>query len=475
MKIRKLICMWAVLLASPVWATPPSKVALEGGRIITVSDEDIAEGTVLIENGKITAVGQTVDIPYDAVVIDVSGKVIFPGMINAHASRGMDISNENAPVTPFLNVYDSIDPSQLYFEDALRDGVTSIHVIHGNNTVIGGLSRVVHPIGLTPDEMTQKADAALKISIAPKRGSDRMIQMATLRETFLELADYLDDLAESTYEKSLKDKDEKIDVGPDEARKRGRELVTFSDYDDKHANLVKLTRGKLPAFVYCAMASDVERAITVARDNGYFERMVFVLGTHCYKAIDALVEADRPVIIGPTLIHRERDPLTGELEETFVPKVLADARLTFAILPSPDASMAERYLNYQAARCVRNGVSRKKALKAITQNAARALEMGDRVGSIAAGKQANLVVLSSDPLDFNAWVEQVYINGIKAYDRAEDPRLERLFSSAPEANDPQGAAADTDDNDKGAEVQPPPAPADEVPNDDNQRTEHNGQ
>ncbi len=419
------------IVATPSWAVPPVKLALQGGKIIPVVGKVIDKGTVLIEHGKITAVGADVEIPYDAMVVDVSGKVVMPGMIDAHSQRGMDVSNENAPVTPFLNVYDSIDPSKLYFEDALRDGITSIHITHGHNTVIGGLSRLIHPIGMTPEEMTQAADVALKISVAPKRGSDRMVQFATLRETFLELDDYLEKLAEKKYEESLEEKDEKIDVGPEEAQKRGKELIKFEDYDDKHANLIKLTRGELTTFVYCDRAGDVGRAIALAKKHGFFDRMVFVLGTHCYKAIAELKKAERPVVLGPELVHRERDSLTGKLVETFVPKVFADARLRFSLLPSPNTSLAERYLNYQAARCVRGGVSRSRALKAITLYPAKALGMDKKLGSLEAGKLANIVVLSGDPLDFSTWVEQVYIKGIKAYERSEDVRLKQLFGDDP--------------------------------------------
>lgn len=465
-KISRVVLACTVFATGPLLAGPPAKIALQGGRIIPVVGDEIPKGTVLIENGKITAVGAAVEIPYDAVVVDVSGKVVFPGMVDAHFSRGMDRANENAPVTPFLNVYDSIDPSQRVFEDALRDGMTSIHVIQGNDTVIGGMSRVVHPIGLTPEEMTQVPNLALKISMAPKRGSDRMVQMATLRETFAELDDYLGDLAEKKYEESLKEKDEKIDVGPEEARKRGAKLIKFEDYDDKHANLVRLTRGELPAFVYCEMASDVTRAIAMAKKHGYFDRMVLVLGTHCYKAIDELKAAGRPVVLGPELVYRERDSLTGELHETFVPKVFADARLTFALLPSPDTSLAERYLNYQAARCARNGIARSRALKAITLYPAEALGMGDRIGSIEPGKLANLLVLSGDPLDFTTWVEKSYINGIQAYDRGEDVRLKRLFGEEPSVTKAADDKAQPESAEKKSEAASNTPKSDKPPSDE---------
>lgn len=434
MKVRRtaFICLIIVFgLAWPAAAVPPAKIALQGARIIPVVGDDIAKGTVLIENGKITAIGEKVDIPYDAMVEDVSGKVLFPGMIDAHSPRGLDVPNENLPVTPYLDVYDALDPSRLYFEDALRDGISTIHTIVGHDCVIGGLSRAVRPIGLTPDEMNLHAPVAIKLSVAPKRGWDRMVQMATFRETFLELTDYLDDLAEKKYEESLEKQDKKIDVAPKEATKRGRELIRPEDYDDKHRNLVKLTRGELTAFVYCEAPSDVTRAVKLATDHGFDKRMTLVLGPACYKAIDEIKAARCPVVLDPELLYRERDPITGDIRETFVPDVYANARIKFALLPAASQSLAERYLNYQAARCVRAGIAREKALAAITINAARAMDLDDRIGSLEAGKLGDVVVFSGDPLDFDTWVEQVYINGIKAYDRNEDVRLKQLLGEEP--------------------------------------------
>ena len=426
--IRVLLVVCAAAFASvEAIAAPPTKLALQGGRIIPIVGDEIAKGTILFENGRITAIGTDVDIPYDAMVVDVSGKVVFPGMIDPHSARGLDVANESLPVTPFLDVYDSLDPSRPYFEDALRDGVTGVHVIVANNCVIGSLSRVVHPIGLTPDEMTIEPAVALKLSVAPKRGFDRMMQMATLRETFLELADYLERRAEEKYEESLEKTDKKIDIGPVEAAKRGRPLLRDSDYDDKHLNLVRLNRGDLGAFVYCEKAADVGRAVRIATTNGFIHRTTFVLGSECYKAASELKATGRPVVLAANLWHRERDPISGKLRETFVPSVFAKAGIAFSLQPSPDTSLAERYLNYQAARCVRNGVSRGTALESITIHPARALGLAGRLGSLEVGKTANVVVFSGDPLEFDTWVDLVYINGIRAYDRTTDVRLKRLF------------------------------------------------
>lgn len=408
-------------------APPPSKLALTGARIITVSGDDIAEGTILIENGRIVALGKDIKLPYDATEIDLEGKVVFPGMIDADSWQGLDRPNESLPVTPFVDVYDAVDPSRLYFEECLRNGITSLHVIPGPNLVISGLSRVFMPIGLTPDEMLIRAEVALKLSTTPKGGFDRMLQLETLRGTFAELERYLDRVAERRYAEQRKEDGKIVDVGPAEARKRGRELVRDEDLDDQHRNLVRLKDGRLSAFMVANEAMDVGPALTLANELGLTDKTVLVLGASAVRAVRELAKAKLPVVLSSELVYRDRDEQTGEVTETFVPKVIHDAGLKFALQPATDSSLAERFPTYQAARCIRNGVPRRVALKAITLHPAEMLGLGDQLGSIEVGKIANLVVFSGDPLDFGSWVEHVYVNGIHAYDRARDPRIQDLL------------------------------------------------
>jgi len=419
------------LFSAPLTAMAQPLV-LKNGHIIPVVGDEIRKGSIVIKSGKIVAIGEKVDEPFDAKVIDCSGKVLFPGMIDAHTSGGLDQPNENPAVTPFLNVYDAIDPSQLFFEDSLRDGVLAIHVSQGENTAIGGLSRVVRPIGMTPAEMTIAPDVALKISVSPKAGFDRMMQMATLREAFRKLADEMDQLAEKRYEEKLKEDKKPLDVPPDEARKRGKELVRMEDVAENNRNLLLLTQGKLGAFVYCRNAMDVAPAIKLAKDNGFFDRMVFLLGTECFKAVEEIKKSGRPVVLDAELFHRETDPITGEEKKTFVPSVFDKAGVPYALLRQRGASLGERYLWYQAARCVREGIKREKALESITINAAKSLGLEKRLGSLEKGKDGSVVVLSGDPLDVQTWVEKGFIEGVHVYNRSEDIRLRELLSTPKE-------------------------------------------
>jgi hypothetical protein len=436
-------CPLALWLAGAAWAAPPPEhVALTNARIIPVVGAPLERATLLIERGKIAALGADVEVPYDARVFDLAGKVLFPGMLDIHTARGLDVANEPRPVTPQLDAADALDPSQLFFEECLRLGITGVHVIPANNTVIGGLGRLVRPIGLSLGEMTIAEGGFLKIALTPRSGYDRMFQLATLRETFAELDDYLDKAAEQRYETKQKEDNKPVDVGPAEARKRGRDLLRAEDIDDQHRNLLRLRGGvvrvagengptlykPLGAFLYCGAAMDVRAAVQLARDNGFFDRSVLVLGGECTKAIPELQQAARPVVLPAELTYRETNPLTGEITETFVPKRIFDAELLFALLPGADDSYAERMLTYQAAQCVRHGVPRDAALRAITLNPATMLGVEKRLGSLEVGKDANVVVFSGDPLDFNSFVEQVFIDGIPAYDRAKDVRLQRLLA-----------------------------------------------
>lgn len=439
-------------------------ILLENATVIPVSTKPIKKGGVLIKDGKIVKVAASIEAPFDAQVIDCTGKTIFPGMIDPHTWRGMDVPNESPPVTAFVNVYDAIDPSQLFFEDSLRDGVTSIHIIPGNDCVIGGMSRVVHPIGMTPEQMTTAGQIGLKLCITPKRGYDRMLQMATFRETFAKLDESMKKLAEKRYEEKLRDEGKDLDVPPDEEQKRGRELIRDEDIDEKDRNLLLLTQGKVKAFVYCEKAMDVKPAIALAKSHGFIDQLVLVLGSECYKAIDEIKASKRPVILDAELTHREKDPITGEEKETFVPHVFDKAGVKYALQRQASSSLGDRFLWYQAARTVAEGVSRDDAMNSITLWPAEMLGLGERLGSLEEGKDANLLVLTGDPLDAQTWVEHVYIQGEHVYDRADDIRLKTLFARPAEEKGPstsQNEPADDASAEGKSEAKPEVKPAEE--------------
>ena len=182
-------------LAAPLIAGD-GRLAIRAGKVITRAGETIENGTIVIENGQITAIGAEVEIPWDVEVLDASHLTAFPGFVEAHGNRGMDRANENIDVAPFLDIRDSIDPVNFYFEDSLRWGVTTINVQQGNNCVIGGKGMVVKPFGMTVEEMLVRPASGLKLSASPKSGKSRATQAQALRMTFTKLESYLDGLVQ---------------------------------------------------------------------------------------------------------------------------------------------------------------------------------------------------------------------------------------------------------------------------------------
>jgi imidazolonepropionase-like amidohydrolase len=416
--------------------------AVRGGTVVNPDGSRIENAVVVMQNGKITAVGGAdTPIPADAVVVEAAGKTLFPGMILAHTQIGLDVPNENVPVAPFVNVYDAIEPNSLEFEECQRAGVATIHVIQGNNTVIAGLSRIVKPVGDMVEYMTVRPDYAVKVSITPRSGFNRMTQLATLRAAFADLAQHVSDVAERRYEEEKKKKDEKVLVPPEEASKEGMALVTIDDLDARWRTLWRVSKGEVPLFVHCDRAMDVLHGVEWLKESKLLEKAVFVVGTEAWKVVNELKATGRPVILSGNLVHKEPDPQTGKDRETFVPKVFADAQVPFVLQTVGFGFSPDGQLWYQAARCVREGVPRESALQAITQWAADAIGMGGELGSIAVGKWGNVAILSGDPLVQTTYVEKLLIEGKPVYDRATDRRLKEILTGEqqPVPQPPQSA------------------------------------
>ena len=453
---------------SALEAQSSPKVALTGGKILTISGAPIVDGTILIENGIIQAVGGgDMAIPYDAMEVDCTGMILAPGLVDAHNPAGLDIPNENLSVAPFVDVYDAIDPSRFFFENSLRNGISTVHVMQGNNCVVGGVSRIVHPIGLSPDEMTRMPGIALKMSVTPKGGYDRLRQRAELRGVFSEFDRWHENLAETRYDQEAESRDDLDALPPAEAREKGKSLIREEDLDDRHRHLAYLDGGKLGAWIHCGAATDVAPALAMIADRGWTGRAVLVLSGDAHLAADEIAAAKVPVVLDSDLIHRERDAITGEVEETFIPDVMRRNRIRFALQAGRSSVIPENLLTYQAARLVRNGMSQEQALRTITLGAAEICGVAEQYGSIDQGKVANIVMWTGNPLEMTSWVQKVWIEGILAYDREKDARLQRLFpdmeeeEKTEEASSMEGTTEGASEGKADGESEATESPADE--------------
>lgn len=438
-----------IALGATLSAQTDGKLVIEAGRIITLAGEDIENGVIVIDNGRITAIGPAGEIekPWDAPVIGGPAFTAFPGFIEAHTSSGMDRPNENFEVAPFLDIRDSIDPVSYYFEDCLRWGITTINVQQGAGCVIGARGMVVRPVGMTVEEMMVRPKYGLKISAIPKRGKSRATQMQSLRYAFDDLRHYLEGIVEKERDERGQARREALFQGRDvEGEKNkgrsmggtawkvdGLEIIPRGAIDEKHEPLLDLVEGRYMIFFHCGSPIDVPHAIEIARANGFLERTVLVLDEDCWKAADAIAEAGVPVILDGGLVDQRRDPLTGEERETFVPEVLEEKGITYAI---SSENWNDRSLWYQAALATGLGLSRDKALAAVTRTPAEILGLSDDVGTLEVGKFGNVCLFTGDPLSVTTWVDKVVIEGRPVYDRADDVRNRHLL----EGVTPQGTA-----------------------------------
>jgi imidazolonepropionase-like amidohydrolase len=391
-----MISLWT--LAFAITASPAAQegtVAIKGARVITVSGEEIEAGMVLLRGGRIEAVGKEVEIPWDARVIDGAKKVVMPGLIEAHTFRGTDRPNERMASVPFVSTFDSINPVDPYFEDSLRQGITALFVLPGNDTMIGGQGCVVRPLGVTTESMILTKSAAIKISLKPRPGMSRMAHLAALRKE-------LDEVREMLNEKESKNPDLEI----------------------KREPMARLLRGVTPAFVYCPTASDVHRAIELSET--YKFKMKLVLGRDGWKAADEIAKRKLEVVLSPEVAYWETDEEKHEEVRRSGVAALAKAGVKIA-LQTEAQGFGTNYLWYQAATAVKHGLSRQEAIKAMTLWPAEIIGLGSRMGSIEKGKDGNLVVLTGDPLDAQTWVDLVLIEGKIVYERSKDEKLKRVM------------------------------------------------
>ena len=448
-------------LALTLGATAPQaqddKIVIEAGRIITQSGPDIVDGVIVIEDGRISAIGAAgeVETPWDAPVLGGPDFVAMPGFIEAHTNSGMDRPNENLDVAPFLDVRDSIDPVAYFYEDCLRWGITTVNVQQGNNCVIGARGMVVRPVGMTVEEMMIRPQHGLKMSVSPKGGKSRATQLQVLRRAFSDLKLYLEDVVQQKKDGKDYARREALYQGRelDGEKAKGRamggtgwkveglELVPRGEIDEKQEPLLELIEGRYDAYIYCSSPMDVERALDVARENGFLAKTTLVLHERCWKAADAIAEAGVPVILDGGQVHIERDPFTGEEIETFVPGVLHAKGIRFALSSSNSDTNA---LSFQAALAAGFGLDPKVALDSVTVTPAQILGLGDRVGSLDVGKDGNVVLFSGDPTSITSWVEHVVIEGREVYDRSEDVRNTHLL----DGTRPPGATAPVTDEEE---------------------------
>src|SRR5271165_2296539 len=392
-------------------------VAITGGRIVPINGEPVDDGAVIVEDGKIVAVGSMVSVPEGVPVIDAAGGWILPGFIEAHGHVGVheegegwagsDSNELTEPVTAHVRALDAINPADLGFRDAVSGGVLAVNVIPGSGNPIGGQTAALKCWGRTVDEMLLRAPAGMKSALGenPKRvyaekkqtPSTRLGVAAVIRSALVEASNYL----------------HRIET---EQRKPEADRKPV-DRDLKLEALSLVLRREIPWRQHCHRADDIATAIRLADEFGY--DLVIDHGTEAYLLADVLAARDIPVIIGPLFTSRSKVELRNRSLAN--PGRLAEAGVTIAITTDHPV-VPIHFLAHQAAFAVREGLDASTALEALTINPARIIGCADRIGSLAVGKDADVVIWSGDPLDVMSRAERAYVDGREIYRYDYDQR-----------------------------------------------------
>jgi imidazolonepropionase-like amidohydrolase len=387
-----------------------STVAITGGRVVPVTADPIENGTVLIEDGKITAVGAGLAVPDGAQVIDAAGQWVLPGFIEVHGHVGVheeaqgwagsDTNEMTEPVTAQVRALDAINPADLGFRDAITGGVLAVNVNPGSGNPIGGQTVALRCWGRTVDEMLLREPSGLKSALGenPKRvygeqgkmPSTRLGTAAVIRGAFVSAANYL----------------AKLDA---EAAKPEADRKPV-DRDLKLEALGRVLRREIPWRQHCHRADDIATALRIAEEFGY--NLVIDHGTEAHLVADLLAARNIPVIIGPLFTSRSKVELRNRSLAN--PGRLARAGVTIAITTDHPV-VPIHFLVYQATLAVKEGLDRDTALAALTINPARIAGVDGRLGSIEPGKDADLVLWSGDPLDVFSRAQRALIGGREIY------------------------------------------------------------
>lgn len=395
-------------------------LVIRGGTIIT-PDKVIEEGSVLISEGKIAQVGKDIAVPAGAKVVQAEGKFIIPGMIDAHCHTGVfadgvgweksDGNEMTDPITPHLRAIDAIHPDDMAFKDLREAGVTTINTGPGSANVIGGQTAVIKTWGKTVDEMLVCAPVAMKMALGenPKRvygeqkktPSTRMGNAGVLREWLMKAQDYQQ--KRERYEQQLADYT---------ANKGNGKEPEPPERDLRLQALGQVLKREIPAHVHAHRADDMLTALRIAAEFDF--RVIFIHATEGYKVAGILAEEGIPCVVGPILFSRTKYELRGMNPKN--PAILSEAGVKVAI--QTDQMSAVKYILFDAALAVREGMDEQEAIKAITIYPAEILGIANRVGSLEEGKDADIVIMSGPPLDVkDSRVERVFIAGRQVYNR----------------------------------------------------------
>ena len=403
-------------LTTSAQSEPSAVYAITHAKIFTLSGSPIENGTLVIRDGKIGAVGANVEVPAGATAIDGKGLQVYPGLFDSITQMGLsEISAVNATVdssetgtyNPDVVAATAVSPSSEHIPVTRASGITEVLTVPasggfdsgGGRGTIGGQASAIHLVGWTINDMLIRKSVAMVINWP-------VIQTRTFDFSTFSVKERPFTEAKQEYEKRVNELSDYLEEARHYAQAMGHGGPSDFQRDLKLESLAPVVRGQLPALVFADRARDIRNAVEFCDKQKL--KMILAGGEEAYKVKDLLRSKGIPVILRPTLSlpRDEDDPYDRLLSQ---PAELAQAGVKFAF-GSFDNSFARR-LGQQAANAVAYGLPYDTALKAVTIYPAEIFGVADQVGTLEVGKIANLIVTNGDPLELTTEVKDLFIKG----------------------------------------------------------------
>lgn len=404
---RHIIFLFSIFLLHKVSPAQEQPQVFRGATIITISSEPIENGVLVVQNGKISQVGSSeeIELPAGAEEHDVSGKVIMPGLVDTHSHIGRgDGGDRSATLHPDVRILDAIDIRSDTFQKARAGGVTTVNIMPGSGHLVSGQTVYlklrkgdkIEDLLYCQDALNnvcggmKMANGTNSLRESPFSGT-RAKSAAMVRQLYVKAQEYRDKLNNANGD-------------PEKMPERDLQMEA----------LLQVLDGKRIVHHHTHRHDDIMTVLRLAKEFGF--RVVLHHVSEGWKVADEIADAGVPCSI--IVI----DSPGGKLEAI-------DLRYeTGAILEKAGVDVAfhtddwitdSRLFLRSAAFGVRAGMSRAKALEAVTLAGARMLDLADRIGSLEEGKDADFIVLSGDPISIYSHVEQTWVEGEKLFDRAD--------------------------------------------------------
>lgn len=380
----------------------PSVIAIKGVSIIPVVGEDITEGTILIKDGLIEAVGKNIDIPAGAKIIDAEGLFAYPGMIDGSCYLGLqEISSisatvdyrETGRINPQAKTVEALRPDSMHIPISRSNGITAA-LVAPSDGLISGQSGLIRLVGWTPEEMIIKSPIAMHIQFPslPRLRSRRETKPPEVASK--QVKELKEILKQARYYQKRKD-----------AAKKNLGLH-LPEFDEKLEFLLPVVNGELPVMISVHADKDIKAAIKFVKDEKL--KAIFLGVTDGWKVAEDIKKSGIPVIFGSL---NSVPPKWEDGYDAFYrnPAVLAKAGVKFAF-SSGSASLAKD-LPYHASKAAAFGLDKKEALKGVTIYPAQIFGVDKMMGSLEKGKVANIVLADGDILELRTNIKHVFIDG----------------------------------------------------------------